>query len=85
MSNVDEELKMALEKAHSGNKKMTFGENRDLEQVVSVQVPSGKVKRVNVNFDEYKHTRFKAACVRNGTSITDVINQLVDNWLKENE
>ncbi|WP_423241948.1 plasmid partition protein ParG [Pantoea agglomerans] len=39
----------------------------------------------NVNFDEHKHTRFKAACVRNGTSITDVINQLVDGWLKENE
>ncbi|MBL1640174.1 plasmid partition protein ParG, partial [Escherichia coli] len=32
-----------------------------------------------------KHTRFKAACARKGTSITDVVNQLVDNWLKENE
>ncbi|MDW6309370.1 plasmid partition protein ParG, partial [Escherichia coli] len=28
---------------------------------------------------------FKAACARKGTSITDVVNQLVDNWLKENE
>ncbi|EAB4719022.1 DNA partition complex ParG [Salmonella enterica] len=53
--------------------------------MVSAPVLSGKVKRVNVNFDEDKHTRFKAACVRNGTSITDVINQLVDGWLKENE
>ncbi|EBH2659618.1 DNA partition complex ParG [Salmonella enterica subsp. enterica serovar Uzaramo] len=76
---------MALEKAHSGSRKMTFGENRDLERVVIASVPSGKIKRVNVNFNEDKHTRFKAACVRNGTSITDVINQLVDNWLKENE
>ncbi|ECU9164088.1 TPA: plasmid partition protein ParG [Salmonella enterica] len=76
---------MALEKAHSGSKKMTFGENRDLERVVIASVPSGKIKRVNVNFNEDKHTRFKAACVRNGASITDVINQLVDNWLKENE
>ncbi|HAU2961060.1 TPA: DNA partition complex ParG [Salmonella enterica subsp. diarizonae] len=75
---------MALEKAHSGSRKMTFGENRDLERVVIASVPSGKIKRVNVNFNEDKHTRFKAACVRNGTSITDVINQLVDNWLKEN-
>ncbi|HIF5914628.1 TPA: plasmid partition protein ParG, partial [Raoultella ornithinolytica] len=40
---------------------------------------------VNVNFDEVKHTRFKAACARNGTSITDVISKLVDDWLKENE
>lgn len=76
---------MALEKAHSGGKKMTFGENRDLDRVVSAPALSGKVKRVNVNFDEDKHTRFKAACVRNGTSITDVINQLVDGWLKDNE
>jgi len=71
---------MALEKAHSGSKKMTFGENRDLDRVVSAPALSGKVKRVNV-----KHTRFKAACVRNGTSITEVINQLVDGWLKESE
>lgn len=76
---------MALEKAHSSSRKMTFGENRDLERVVIASVHSGKIKRVNVNFNEDKHTRFKAACVRNGTSITDVINQLVDNWLKENE
>lgn len=76
---------MALEKAHSGNKKMTFGENRDLERVVAAPVSTGKIKRVNVNFDEEKHTRFKATCARNGTSITDVINQLVDDWLKENQ
>ncbi|MBC9185463.1 DNA partition complex ParG, partial [Escherichia coli] len=24
-------------------------------------------------------------CASKGTSITDVVNQLVDNWLKENE
>ncbi|MBW5840004.1 plasmid partition protein ParG [Yersinia enterocolitica] len=76
---------MALEKAHSGSKKMTFGEHRDLKSIVSAPVPSGKIKRVNVNFDEEKHTRFKAACAKNGTSITDVVNQLVDEWLKENE
>ncbi|PIF06794.1 plasmid partition protein ParG [Candidatus Pantoea floridensis] len=76
---------MALEKAHSVNKKMTFGENRDLKQVVSSPASTGKIKRVNVNFDEEKHIRFKAACARKGTSITDVINQLVDGWLKDNE
>lgn len=76
---------MALEKTHSGSKKMTFGEHRDLESVVSTPAPSGKIKRVNVNFEEEKHIRFKAACVKNSTSITDVINQLVDSWLKEHE
>ena len=77
---------MVLEKAHNGSKKMTFGQHRDLEQIVNASSPSeGKIKRVDVNFEEKKHTRFKAACVNNGTSITDVINKLVDNWLKENE
>ena len=69
---------MSLEKAHTSVKKMTFG-------VVTAPVSSGKIKRVNVNFDEEKHTRFKAACAKKGTSITDVVNQLVDEWLKENE
>ncbi|EPK7316868.1 plasmid partition protein ParG, partial [Citrobacter freundii] len=36
-------------------------------------------------FDEEIHTRFKAACAKQGTSITDVIKDLVDNWLKEND
>ncbi|CBA18932.1 partitioning protein ParB (plasmid) [Erwinia amylovora Ea644] len=76
---------MALEKNHTSSKKMTFGEHRDLDKVVDSPLPSGKSKRVNVNFNEEKHTRFKAACVKNGTSITDVINQLVDNWLTEHE
>lgn len=43
---------MSLEKAHTAVKKMTFGENRDLERVVTAPVSSGKIKRVNVNFDE---------------------------------
>ncbi|PHM52078.1 plasmid partition protein ParG [Xenorhabdus sp. KK7.4] len=77
---------MALEKAHSSTKKMTFGENRDLEHVMGTSPPPEvKTKRVNVNFGEEKHKRFKAACVKNGTSITDLINKLVDDWLKENE
>jgi len=76
---------MALEKAHSGRNKMTFGENRDLQKVVTTASMPGKIKRVNVNFDEDKHARFKAACARKGVSITDIINHLVDDWLKENE
>ncbi|EPE6977954.1 plasmid partition protein ParG [Citrobacter freundii] len=74
---------MALTKQHT-SKTMSFGEHRDLEKVVN-STPTGKQKRVNVNFDEEIHTRFKAACAKQGTSITDVIKDLVDNWLKENE
>lgn len=33
---------MSLEKAHTAVKKMTFGENRDLERVVTAPVSSGK-------------------------------------------
>ncbi|SQA59485.1 ParG [Raoultella planticola] len=69
---------MALTKQHT-SKTMSFGEHRDLEKVVN-STPTGKQKRVNV-----KHIRFKAACAKQGTSITDVIKDLVDNWLKEND
>lgn len=78
---------MALEKKHSSSM-MTFGAHRDLEKIVQapeVKSPSGKQKRVNVNFDEDKHSRFKVACARRGTSITEVVNELVDEWLHENE
>jgi hypothetical protein len=76
---------MALEKAHDSNKKMTFGEHRDIDKLVSNPIQSTKTKRVNVNFEEDKHKRLKAACVKNETTITDVINKLVDNWLLDNE
>ncbi|HFD6317672.1 TPA: plasmid partition protein ParG, partial [Yersinia enterocolitica] len=41
---------MALTKQHT-SKTMSFGEHRDLEKVVN-STPTGKQKRVNVNFDE---------------------------------
>ncbi|HCA3435140.1 TPA: DNA partition complex ParG [Salmonella enterica subsp. enterica serovar Ball] len=63
---------------------MTFGENRDLSKVISTQ-PSGIKKRVNFNMAEEKHQRLKAACARKGASISDVMNDLVDVWLKGNE
>ncbi|ASX26935.1 plasmid partition protein ParG [Candidatus Williamhamiltonella defendens] len=74
---------MALTKQHT-SKTMSFGEHRDLEKVIH-NTPSGKQKRVNVNFDEEIHIRFKAACAKKSTSITEVIKDLVDNWLKEND
>jgi predicted lipoprotein len=76
---------MALKKQSSSTSKMTFGEHRDLGKVVSARQEATKQKRVNVNFDEDTHIRFKAACAKNGTSISDVIKELVDKWLSENE
>ncbi|WP_080694431.1 plasmid partition protein ParG [Morganella morganii] len=42
-------------------------------------------KRVNFNMPENKHQRLKATCARKGLSISDVMNDLVDNWLLKNE
>lgn len=65
-------------------KVMTFGENRDLNKVIST-APVAVQKRVNFNMPEDKHQRLKAACARKGASISDVMNDLVDTWLKDNE
>ncbi|KFC98661.1 plasmid partition protein ParG [Leclercia adecarboxylata] len=47
--------------------------------------PAAVQKRVNFNMPEDKHQRLKAACARKGASISDVMNDLVDAWLKDNE
>lgn len=65
-------------------KVMTFGENRDLDKVIAA-APAAVQKRVNFNIPEDKHQRLKAACARKGESISDVMNDLVDTWLKNNE
>lgn len=79
---------MSLEKQNSGasstNKIMTFGQNRDLDKVISTS-PTVIQKRINFNMPEDKHQRLKAACARKGISISDVMNELADSWLSENE
>lgn len=78
---------MALTKQNSGTgskKVMTFGENRDLDKVIST-APAAIQKRINFNMPEDKHLRLKAACARKGVSISDVMNELADTWLAENE
>jgi hypothetical protein len=65
-------------------KTMTFGENRDTGKVLT-STASVSVKRLNFNIDEEKHTRFKAACTRQRTTISDVLSDFVDKWLAENE
>ncbi|HEY3987478.1 plasmid partition protein ParG [Cedecea sp.] len=66
------------------NKVMTFGENRDLGKVIS-STPAAIQKRINFDMQEDKHQRLKTAFARKGASISDVMNELADNWLKENE
>ncbi|MFT8212031.1 MAG: plasmid partition protein ParG [Symbiopectobacterium sp.] len=79
---------MALSKQNTGtaasNKVMTFGENRDLDKVITTTPPVSQ-KRINFNMPEDKHQRLKAACARKGISISDVMNELTDAWLKDNE
>ncbi|MFC2859715.1 plasmid partition protein ParG [Citrobacter farmeri] len=79
---------MGLEKQNSGasstNKIMTFGQNRDLDKVISTS-PAVIQKRINFNMPEDKHQRLKTACARKGISISDVMNELADSWLSENE
>lgn len=78
---------MALNKQNSGSsthKVMTFGENRDLDKVIST-APAVIQKRINFNIPEDKHQRLKATCARKGLSISDVMNELTDVWLNDNE
>lgn len=79
---------MGLVKQNSGasstDKIMTFGENRDLDKIIST-APAVIQKRINFNMPEDKHQRLKATCARKGISISDVMNELADSWLNENE
>ena len=79
---------MALNKQNTGtstpHKVMTFGENRDLDKVITSAPPVSQ-KRINFNMPEDKHQRLKAACARKGISISDVMNELADAWLNDNE
>ncbi|MBO1552589.1 plasmid partition protein ParG [Yersinia pseudotuberculosis] len=61
---------------------MSFGEHRQLDQVLNKPV---KEKRIQVILDESKHTEFKMACLKNGTNITAVITELLDEWLAQNK
>lgn len=78
---------MSLSKQNTGSaphKIMTFGENRDLDKVITTPPPALQ-KRINFNMPEDKHQRLKAACARKGISISDVMNELADSWLRDNE
>lgn len=78
---------MALTKQHTSKPRtMSLGEHRDLDKIVTATAKQNvEQKRVNVNFDKDFHTRFKSACVNKGTTISDVIKELAEGWLKDNE
>lgn len=38
-------------------------------------------KRLNVMIDKDKHARFRLACMRNGKTITEVVDSLIDDYL----
>ncbi|HDL7537420.1 plasmid partition protein ParG [Yersinia ruckeri] len=73
---------MALKKQNEPKAAMSFGEHRQLDQVLNKPV---KEKRIQVILDENKHTEFKMACLKNGTNITAVITELLDEWLAQNK
>ncbi|HHR5914031.1 TPA: plasmid partition protein ParG [Providencia alcalifaciens] len=77
---------MALNKQNKGvavqSKLMSFGENSELKKVISTASVSMQ-KRINFNTTEEKHQRLKTACARRGISISDIMNELTDSWLKE--
>lgn len=41
-----------------------------------------KVKGLNVKFEEDLHQDFKLLCIKNKTTMQDVIHKLVKNWTK---
>lgn len=56
--------------------------NRDLLPVLGIK-DKEKLKRINFNLTEEEHAALKVACIREKTSISDVMAMLVRGWLKE--
>lgn len=42
------------------------------------------MKRLNIELSEENHRKLKAACAATGDSITDVVTNLVMDWLDDN-
>lgn len=67
------------------NEKMKFGTNRDTPQAVAKLMSgnAGAKKRFQINVDAEIHKAFKMACIEDETEMSDVIIELVENWLRE--
>ncbi len=64
-------------KAEKGS--MTFDDHRDLASVLKTK----KMKRFQMELPEELHGEFKAACAKEGTTMTSVITDMVKAWLKQ--
>jgi hypothetical protein len=51
--------------------------------VRTIKTPIEGVKRVNINVPIGTHNSFKAATAARGENMTDVLLQLIENYLKE--
>lgn len=74
---------MALKPQSVKKPVMSFGEHRDISQVLSTT--QKKDKRVQVVMDEDLHTLFKITCAKNGTNISAVVTELIKDWIAKNE
>jgi len=68
------------------NMKMKLGKsNAQSEALASLANPALPIKRLQVNIPEDLHKRFKLACLHQDLEMTDVVKELVKNWLETHE
>jgi len=76
---------MALKQhSESSLKPAVAGKHRNTDKALQA-LTAKKEKRIQVVFDEDTHQQFKMACLANGTSMSDVINEFVQTYLSEND
>ncbi|WP_176552399.1 plasmid partition protein ParG [Testudinibacter sp. TR-2022] len=63
------------------NKKISFGENADLNKVLSEITP--KTKLLQIHIAENIHNELRAACFQRGESMKNVVSNLIEKWLRE--
>ena len=54
----------------------------DVSSKKNISTITKKVKGLNVKFEEDIHKDFKLLCIKNKTTMQDVIHKLVKNWTK---
>lgn len=65
---------------------MTLGSGRAHEKAPSDhKAVNSPLKRLNVNIDAGLHARFKSVVAREGSDMTQTLEQLLTDWLAKNE
>lgn len=65
---------------------MTLGSGRAHEKAPSDhKAVNSTLKRLNVNIDAGLHARFKSVVAREGSDMTQTLEQLLTDWLAKNE